>query len=350
MAQKVFARKGKSKKKKRDAGAVLFKKPVNAPPSQKEPSSNSLIMQLHQTIGNRAVQRLIQSGTLQLESDSIQPGDTYSQEIDRLTQRFAAQQKQEGVIQLDKQSKTLKWDNKGKFISTAQTSPENIVKILNQLIGEGILNKVNVTNKFQNGHIIAANFGGANDRTNLFSWGDQMEEKQGDFEKTIMNGGGNSSEPSWQSYPGGGINEEGKVEADYTVSSGNVENTIKNSWTTRVHNAVKDLDKSKFQKLGKNTTDDKPKESKIKEEVESKYDNKVGTNLLVAVSRLPTKYEINYEPDSSHNPNSRPKIEYKLTVFPGTGLEGGVKDETLFKQLKPLFISDDPQRWKVDSL
>jgi hypothetical protein len=254
------------------------------------------------------------------------------------------------VIQLGKQSKTLKWNKKGKFISKGQTNPENIVKILNQLIGKGILNKVNVANKFQNGHIIAANFGGANDRTNLVSWGDQMEGKQGDFEKTIMNGGANSSDPSWQSYPGGGINEEGKIEADYTVSSGNVENTIKNSWTTRVHDAVKSLDKSKFQKLGKNTTDDKPKVGKIKEAVESKYGKKMGTNLPVAVSRLPTKYEINYKPDSSHNPNKRPKIEYKLTAFPGTGLDGGVKDAALFKELKPLIISDGQQRWKVDSL
>jgi hypothetical protein len=87
MTRKSFARKRKSKKKKREPGAVLFNKPVNTPPSQKGPSSNSLIMQLHQTIGNQAVQRLIQSGALQLEADSIQPGDTYSQEVDRLVQR-----------------------------------------------------------------------------------------------------------------------------------------------------------------------------------------------------------------------------------------------------------------------
>jgi hypothetical protein len=44
-------------------------------------------MELHQTIGNRAVQGMIESGTLQLEANSIQPADIYSQEINHLIQR-----------------------------------------------------------------------------------------------------------------------------------------------------------------------------------------------------------------------------------------------------------------------
>jgi hypothetical protein len=45
-------------------------------------------MELHQTIGNEAVQGMIKNGTLQLEDNSIQPGDIYSQEVDHLIQRM----------------------------------------------------------------------------------------------------------------------------------------------------------------------------------------------------------------------------------------------------------------------
>jgi hypothetical protein len=51
------------------------------------------ILHLQKTVGNHAVQRMIESGSLQLKSNRIQPGDVYSQEVDRLAQQF------EGEIQ-----------------------------------------------------------------------------------------------------------------------------------------------------------------------------------------------------------------------------------------------------------
>jgi hypothetical protein len=51
------------------------------------PSPVDYIMEFHQAIGNQAVQRMLESGTLQLEDTNIQPGDIYSQEVDRLVQR-----------------------------------------------------------------------------------------------------------------------------------------------------------------------------------------------------------------------------------------------------------------------
>ena len=114
----------------------------------------------------------------------------------------------------------IRWNPDGHFISGPRTNPENIVKILNEMKVNNVLNFVNVRNKYQNGHIVAASFGGAQNADNLVSWGDQMEEKQGDFEKTIMNGGANSSVAEWINYPSGGVNEEGDLIDTYTVGNG----------------------------------------------------------------------------------------------------------------------------------
>lgn len=45
------------------------------------------ILQLHKTIGNRAVERLFKSGLLQAKLKISQPGDIYEQEADRLAEQ-----------------------------------------------------------------------------------------------------------------------------------------------------------------------------------------------------------------------------------------------------------------------
>ncbi len=238
----------------------------------------------------------------------------------------------------------LKWNNEGHFISGNQTSPEKIVQILNDLLDKNVITKVNVTNLFKNGHIVAANFGGAQDHSNLVSWGDQMENKQGDFEKTIMNGGSNSSESSWQSYPSGGISEEGDLTDNVAVSNGALDSTVKAAWVDNVTDIVKQKTDDKFEKLGSSTLDNRPSDQKIKESVTEKYDLKIKNKFDIAVSRLPNSYQLEYKPDSSKNPNNRPKIEYKLTSYPSITYNRNAES---YNYLKPLFVSDNAQRWKV---
>jgi hypothetical protein len=68
------------------------KSTVSAEPAQA--ASVKHIMQLQQTIGNQAVQRLIKSGTIQLEDNTVQGQDTLNNEVDLLAQRM-----EQGIMQ-----------------------------------------------------------------------------------------------------------------------------------------------------------------------------------------------------------------------------------------------------------
>ena len=81
MAEAVLTKKSDSKS---SALTNTAKETNNASP---ENSSIQHIMELQQTIGNQAVQRMITDGNLQLQDDTIQPGDTYTREVGRLIQR-----------------------------------------------------------------------------------------------------------------------------------------------------------------------------------------------------------------------------------------------------------------------
>jgi len=55
--------------------------------SQSKDSTVVQILHLQQTIGNQAVQRLINSGTLQAKLTIGQPNDQYEQEADRIAEQ-----------------------------------------------------------------------------------------------------------------------------------------------------------------------------------------------------------------------------------------------------------------------
>jgi hypothetical protein len=80
--------KGKEPAKK-SQGNKTQSRPINA--------SIDHILHLQQTIGNQAVQRMIESGTLQLNDIRPQPGDAYSREIQRLVERVESNPLLHGV-------------------------------------------------------------------------------------------------------------------------------------------------------------------------------------------------------------------------------------------------------------
>lgn len=61
-------------------------------PIQPSASTPLQILQLQKTIGNRAVQRMIESGAIVPRRSAFEPGDIYTREVDRLTQRVTGNQ------------------------------------------------------------------------------------------------------------------------------------------------------------------------------------------------------------------------------------------------------------------
>ncbi len=79
---KKMEHKGKEQSRKKQGNKSKYK-PITA--------SIDYILQLQQTIGNQAVQRMIKSGEIQLKTNHIQPGDVYSREVEQLKQRVESQ-------------------------------------------------------------------------------------------------------------------------------------------------------------------------------------------------------------------------------------------------------------------
>ncbi len=90
MGEIAYAVRGKPRAK---AGTVKPKEADSVRRKQKSQSSRSRnsaaeqVLNLHGTIGNQAVQRLAESGTLQTKLRVNQPGDIYEQEADRLAEQ-----------------------------------------------------------------------------------------------------------------------------------------------------------------------------------------------------------------------------------------------------------------------
>src|SRR5437867_11631155 len=63
----------------KNAGASNVQLPITAPLNP--------ILQLQQTLGNQAVQRLLQSGAIQARLKVSRPGDIYEQEADRVAEQ-----------------------------------------------------------------------------------------------------------------------------------------------------------------------------------------------------------------------------------------------------------------------
>jgi hypothetical protein len=75
-------------KKKENKGKVPARKSQgNKTRTRPKKASVDHIMHLQKTIGNQAVQRMIKSGTLQLDSARPKPGDVYTREVDKLKKR-----------------------------------------------------------------------------------------------------------------------------------------------------------------------------------------------------------------------------------------------------------------------
>ena len=83
------------------------------------------------------------------------------------------------------QSETQTFDATGKHISRGQTNPPKVVNTLNTY--HEVIKDMSDT-PYQNAHMMAATFGGANAADNMAAWNETMEDHWGEKENEIRNG------------------------------------------------------------------------------------------------------------------------------------------------------------------
>lgn len=177
------------------------------------------------------------------------------------------------VLQRVSFNSDIDFDNTGKLNTQGTTNPENKAGILNDMIKVQAISDLNLASKYNNGHMIAAIFGGNNKGDNIRVWSDKYEPIHSDLEKQIRYGNGSVNSPQ--------PNEKGTISVT-TVDQSTFFPTLASGLYAQVQNELSTANYWNNQEIPANPQ--KKIESGLK-----------GANLHKSVDAIPSSVRFKYD-------------------------------------------------------